>query len=84
MIGMVFSAVECTIESSRGVSDWKNGTYAGGITGGLIGLRGNTEHERKRESMDINRLNFNKISFFSWCQGWTSGSCRICCLLYRD
>lgn len=24
----------------RGQSDWKNGTYAGGITGGLIGFRG--------------------------------------------
>uniref|UniRef100_A0A1B0DAA4 Mitochondrial import inner membrane translocase subunit TIM22 n=1 Tax=Phlebotomus papatasi TaxID=29031 RepID=A0A1B0DAA4_PHLPP len=39
LIGAVFSAVECTIESSRGKSDWRNGTYAGAITGGLIGVR---------------------------------------------
>ncbi|XP_023166713.1 mitochondrial import inner membrane translocase subunit Tim22 [Drosophila hydei] len=39
LIGAVFSVVECTIESQRGVTDWRNGTYAGGITGGLIGLR---------------------------------------------
>ncbi|KAL7729914.1 hypothetical protein ACLKA6_009227 [Drosophila palustris] len=39
LIGAVFSIVECTIESKRGVTDWRNGTYAGGITGGLIGLR---------------------------------------------
>ncbi|XP_055298847.1 mitochondrial import inner membrane translocase subunit Tim22 [Sitodiplosis mosellana] len=39
LIGMVFSAVECTIESSRGKSDWRNGTYAGAVTGGLIGMR---------------------------------------------
>ncbi|KAI4502894.1 hypothetical protein M0802_001938 [Mischocyttarus mexicanus] len=38
-IGLVFTAVECTIESYRGKSDWKNATYAGGMTGGLIGLR---------------------------------------------
>ncbi|KAL0130926.1 hypothetical protein PUN28_002488 [Cardiocondyla obscurior] len=39
VVGCIFSAVECTIESYRGKTDWKNGTYAGGVTGGLIGLR---------------------------------------------
>ncbi|KAL0272368.1 UNVERIFIED_CONTAM: hypothetical protein PYX00_005365 [Menopon gallinae] len=39
VLGLVFSAVECIIESHRGKSDWKNSTYAGGLTGCLIGLR---------------------------------------------
>lgn len=48
MIGAVFTAVECTIETQRGKSDWKNGTYAGGVTGGLIGLRGTFIKEKKQ------------------------------------
>ncbi|XP_032689529.1 mitochondrial import inner membrane translocase subunit Tim22 [Odontomachus brunneus] len=39
VIGCIFSAIECTIESYRGKTDWRNGTYAGGLTGGIIGLR---------------------------------------------
>ncbi|XP_014250899.1 mitochondrial import inner membrane translocase subunit Tim22 [Cimex lectularius] len=39
MVGALFAAVECTIESSRGRTDWMNGTLAGGVTGGIIGLR---------------------------------------------
>ncbi|KAK0088135.1 hypothetical protein PV326_004939 [Microctonus aethiopoides] len=38
-VGCVFSAIECCIESYRGQTDWKNGTYAGGLTGAIIGLR---------------------------------------------
>lgn len=27
------------VAQQRGVTDWRNGTYAGGVTGGIIGLR---------------------------------------------
>ncbi|XP_077995913.1 mitochondrial import inner membrane translocase subunit Tim22-like [Glandiceps talaboti] len=39
VIGAVFSATECCIESYRGVSGTQNTSLAGCITGGAIGLR---------------------------------------------
>jgi len=38
-IGMMFTAVECGVETYRAKHDWKNGTIAGGITGAVLGLR---------------------------------------------
>lgn len=39
VIGALYACVECQIETYRAKSDWKNSVYAGGVTGGLIGLR---------------------------------------------
>lgn len=39
MLGLMFSGIECCIESHRATDDWRNGTYAGFVTGGVIGLR---------------------------------------------
>ncbi|XP_030009334.1 mitochondrial import inner membrane translocase subunit Tim22 [Sphaeramia orbicularis] len=39
IVGAMFSATECVIESHRGVSDWKNAVYSGCVTGGAIGFR---------------------------------------------
>lgn len=78
MIGMVFSAVECTIESSRGRADWRNGTYAGAVTGGLIGLRGK---EFCLRSLNDLLMDSCFSSPRSWCKGWSCGCFRICRLL---
>jgi import inner membrane translocase subunit TIM22 len=39
MIGIIFSAIECNIETYRGKSDLYNGFLSGFATGGLLGLR---------------------------------------------
>lgn len=36
----MFKLFDDFLFKARGKSDWKNGTYAGAVTGGLIGLRG--------------------------------------------
>ena len=39
VVGAMFSASECLIESYRGKTELLNGTMAGCISGGLLGLR---------------------------------------------
>lgn len=39
VVGAMFSASECMIESYRGKTELINGTMAGCISGGLLGLR---------------------------------------------
>ena len=39
MIGMMFSVIECNIETARGKHDLYNGFSSGFLTGGILGLR---------------------------------------------
>ncbi|KAI3389657.1 hypothetical protein SNEBB_001370 [Seison nebaliae] len=39
VLGIIFSGIECNIESYRGKQDIWNGTYAGAATGGILGFR---------------------------------------------
>ena len=39
VVGAMFSSTECLIESYRGKTELKNGTMAGCLSGGMLGMR---------------------------------------------
>ncbi|XP_076548439.1 mitochondrial import inner membrane translocase subunit Tim22 isoform X2 [Osmia lignaria lignaria] len=85
VVGCVFSAIECTIESYRGKTDWKNGTYAGGLTGGIIGLRGmSTLNVKAIYVIFILHIFVSIILCFSWCKGRLIWSSRLCSIFNNN